>query len=374
MSDQQFSKGLEGVVAGRTAVSEVTQQGLRYRGYDISDLAENTTFEEVAHLLLHGELPSPSELAAFKQRLAEFAAVPTQVVGLLKSLPKDTPAMDMLRSAVSVLAHFDPDTADSSPAANLRKSERLLTQIAVVIGAWARILAGAHQPIAYDGGMSHAANLLRMILGKKPDEPSARAMDVTLILYAEHEFNASTFASRVTTGTMADIHAAITSAIGTLKGPLHGGANEAATHMLLEIGSPDNAQQWLATALKEKKKIMGFGHRVYKHGDHRAKILKGWSRKVAQVKGQTKWIDMSDIIEAGMDRQKNIFPNLDFPCASLFYVMGLPIDLYTPLFVASRITGWCAHVMEQTQDNRLIRPTSEYIGPGIRKVVPLARR
>jgi citrate synthase len=282
--------------------------------------------------------------------------------------------MDMLRSAVSVLGHFDPDTADSTPAANMRKSERLLGQIAVIIGTWARTVAGDDRPVRYDADLSHAGNLLQMILGEKPDDQAARAMDVSLILYAEHEFNASTFAARVTTGTMADMHAAITSAIGTLKGPLHGGANEAATHMLLEIGSPDNAEAWLATALKEKKKIMGFGHRVYKHGDHRAKILKGWSRKVAQVKGDTKWIDISDIIEAGMDREKNIFPNLDFPCASLFYVMGLPIDLYTPLFVASRITGWCAHVMEQTQDNRLIRPTSEYIGHGVRKVVPIDQR
>jgi citrate synthase len=365
MSESTYAPGLEGVIAGKTAVSAVNQDSLSYRGYAIEDLAEHAGFEEVAYLLLYEALPTATELAAFRERLAAVGALPAPLIGLLRSIPAEAPPMDVLRSAVSVLAHFDPDQALSDLDANRRKAERLIAQIAQVIGARHRLLQG-HEPVAPQSGLSHAGNLLYMIHGRAPDELTTRVMDVSLILYAEHEFNASTFTARVTCSTLSDLHASITAAIGTLKGPLHGGANEEAMRMLLEIGEPAKAEAWTRNALATKRKIMGFGHRVYKHGDHRARILKTWAHQLADAVGETRWTDISQRVEDVMTGEKGIYPNLDFPCASAYYLMGLPIEIYTPLFVASRVTGWSAHVIEQLGDNRLIRPRSEYVGPAPR--------
>ena len=373
MSEPTYAPGLEGVIAGQTAVSAVTQDSLSYRGYAIEDLAENACFEEVAYLLLYEALPTASELAAFRDRLASVDALPAPLIELLGSIPADAVPMDVVRSAVSVLAHFDPDQNASDLDANRRKAERLIAQIAMVIGARHRLLSG-HQPIAPQRDLGHAANLLYMMNGTEPDELPARVMDVSLVLYAEHEFNASTFNARVTVSTLSDLHAALAGGIGTLKGPLHGGANEAAMRMLLEIGDPAKAEAWTRDALASKRKIMGFGHRVYKHGDHRARILKEWAKKLADAVGDTRWTDISQHIEDVMTGEKGIYPNVDFPCASAYYLMGLPIDLYTPLFVASRVTGWSAHVIEQLGNNRLIRPCSEYIGPAPRPFVPIDQR
>ncbi|MEE8169103.1 MAG: citrate/2-methylcitrate synthase [Phycisphaerae bacterium] len=373
MASTTFSPGLEGVVAGETAVCEVTQTGLRYHGYDIADLAENTCFDEVAHLLLHGALPRADELAAFRARVRAAMRLPDVVERTLRSFPKATPPMDVLRSAVSLLAHFDPDMDDNSAAAEQRKAERLLGQLAAVMGVWQQHANGV-EAYAADPEASHGANLLGMMLGRKPDDLSARVLDGTLILYAEHDYNASTFTARVIASTLSDLHGAVTGAIAALKGPLHGGANEAAMKMFQEIGSVDNVEPWFRSAIAARKKIMGFGHRVYKHGDHRARILHDWSKQLSKQTGQTHWIDMAEKLADLMLREKNIHPNTDYPAAHAYYQMGIPIPLYTPIFVCSRITGWCAHILEQHGANRLFRPLSQYSGPGLRSVPPVDQR
>ncbi len=380
MSDTKAPAGLAGIVAGQTAVGEVTQTSLRYRGYDIGDLAEHATFDEVAYLLLHGELPGRAELDAFRRRVQAAMALPDPVRSALDSIPASVPPMDMLRTAVSLLGHFDPDAQDNRPEANRRKSERLLGQIAATIGHWSVRVGGVPwytiQPQA-----THGANLLGLILGREPSKLAGRIMDGTLVLYAEHEFNASTFTARTVASTLADMHSAVAAAIGALKGPLHGGANEAAMHQFLDIGKPENAEKWFNDVdahnkahPDNKRLIMGFGHRVYKHGDHRAGILRNWSLELAKETGQGHWIDMADRLQKLMLERKNIHPNTDYPAAHAYYQMGVPIPFYTPIFVASRVSGWCAHIMEQHENNRLIRPTSEYVGAPLREVVPLDRR
>jgi citrate synthase len=367
-----YSPGLEGVIAGETAISTV-EGGLRYRGYPVTELAEKASFDEVAYLLLHGELPTAGQLTAFRQRLAAASTLPPPLLELFRALPRTTPPMDALRSAVSILAHFDPDTGDNSPAANLRKAERLLAQINAAVPAQWRSSQGL-APIAGRPDLGHAANFLYMLRGKEPTPEDARALDVSLILYAEHEFNASTFTARVVVSTMADLHAAITAAIGALKGPLHGGANEKVMDILRAAGGPATAEQWTLAALARKERIMGFGHRVYKAGDVRARVLKEFARKAAQAAGDTQWEDAADIIERVMEREKKMYPNLDWPAGRLYHTMGLEVPLYTPIFVVSRITGWSAHVMEQLANNRLIRPRARYTGPEVRAVKPLRER
>ncbi|MCS6978070.1 MAG: citrate synthase [Gemmatales bacterium] len=367
-----YSPGLEGVIAGETAISTVTG-GLRYRGYPIGELAEKTTFEEVAYLLLHGELPRRAELEAFQQRIVGSRTLPPVLITLLRSLPPGTPAMDALRTAISVLAHYDPETQDNSHAANVRKAERLLGQIPVAIAEHFRAARGLPS-VASRPNLSHAANFLWMLRGTEPDPVHVRALDVSLILYAEHEFNASTFTARVIVSTLADLHSAIVGATGALKGPLHGGANEKVMDVLLEIDSPQNVRPWLQKAFANKVRIMGFGHRVYKTGDVRAKILKQYARQLAEATRQTHFESMAEEIEQIMEQEKNLMPNLDWPAGRLYHYMGLEIPLYTPIFVMSRVAGWSAHVIEQLDNNRLIRPRARYIGPELRSVVPLEQR
>lgn len=367
-----YSPGLEGVIAGESAISTV-EGGLRYRGYPVTELAEKTGFDEVAYLLLHGELPTATQLADFQKRVAAARQLPPALRDLLKALPPATIPMDAVRTAVSVLAHFDPDINDSSPAANLRKAERLLGQLPVAIAEQFRYSKG-QQPIAPRPDLSHSANFLYMLNGKEPTAADTRALDVSLILYAEHEFNASTFTARVVVSTESDLHSGIVAAIGALKGRLHGGANEKVMDILRAAGGPETAEKWTLAALARKERIMGFGHRVYKTGDVRARILKEYARQAAETAGQTKWEQAAEIMEQVMEREKNMLPNLDWPAGRLYHAMGLEVPLYTPIFVMSRVTGWSAHIIEQLGHNRLIRPRARYTGPSVRSVKPLKER
>jgi 2-methylcitrate synthase/citrate synthase II len=367
-----YSPGLENVVAGETAISTVTG-GLRYRGYPIGELAEKTCFEEVAYLLLHGELPNRSALEAFQERLRLARQVPAALTALFRALPRATPPMDALRTAVSVLAHFDPETQDNSRAANLRKAERLLGQIPVAIAQHYRLARG-QEVIPPRSDLGHAANFLWMLQGQEPPPDRVRALDISLILYAEHEFNASTFTARVICSTLADLHAAVVGATSALKGALHGGANEKIMDLLREIGEPANVRPYLEAALARKTRIMGFGHRVYKTGDVRARILKPIARDLAQAAGQMHYETIADLVEQIMEQEKGLMPNLDWPAGRLYHYLGLETPLYTPIFVLSRVAGWSAHVIEQLENNRLIRPRARYTGPELRSVVPLEQR
>jgi citrate synthase len=347
-----YSPGLEGVIAGETAISTV-EGGLRYRGYPVTELAEKTRFEEVAYLLLYGELPARQQLEAFQSRVAQAREIPEPLHQLLRALPPATPPMDALRTAVSVLAHFDPEVGDNSRQANVRKGERLLGQIPVAIAA--QFWLGRGLPlITARSHLGHAANFLYMLRGSEPSEAETRALDVSLILYAEHEFNASTFAAR--------------------KGRLHGGANEKVMDLLRAAGGPETAEKWIGDALARKERVMGFGHRVYKTGDLRARILKEFARKAAEATGQTRWEQTAEIIEGVMQREKNLLPNLDWPAGRLYHALGLEVPLYTPIFVMSRVAGWSAHIIEQLDHNRLIRPRARYTGPDVRSVKPLSAR
>jgi citrate synthase len=367
-----YSPGLEGVIAGETAISTV-EGGLRYRGYPVTELAERTSFEEVAYLLLHGELPTRRQLNEFAQRLIAARQLPESVRSTLPGLLAAAPTMDALRTSVSVLAHVDPDTADNSRPANLRKAERLLGQLPVVVADQHRFSMGMGL-IDPKPDLSHAANFLYMISGREPSAAEARAFDVSLILYAEHEFNASTFTARVVVSTESDLHSGIVAAIGALKGRLHGGANEKVMDILRAAGGPEIAEKWTRDALARKERIMGFGHRVYKTGDLRARILKEYARKAAEATGQTKWERTAEIIERVMEQEKHLLPNLDWPAGRLYHAMGLDVPLYTPIFVLSRVAGWSAHIMEQMENNRLIRPRARYTGPALREVPEIAKR
>ncbi len=375
-----MAKGLEGVVAGESAICKVEQDALIYRGYEIADLAANASFEEVAYLLLEGEKPDAGQLKAFKKELVSERGLPPMVLEFLKGsgdLVNNQFAvpMDILRTAVSILGHLDADCQDNSPEANLRKSKRLLAKIPTIIGHMQNAIDGKDfvQP---DASLDHAANLLWMMTGEKPKAEYTKVMDVSLVLYAEHDFNASTFTSRVIAGTLSDMHGAVTGAIAALKGPLHGGANEAAMEMLSEIrrdiGPVNDAgeiQAWMDRAFSEKRKLMGFGHRVYKNGDHRAPILHALGRKAAEARGEefVRLFELGEAVQKIMESQKHIFPNVDFPCGMTYFTMGIPVPQYTPIFVASRVSGWCAHISEQHANNRLIRPRVAYTGPALRQ-------
>lgn len=367
-----YSPGLEGVVAGETAISTV-ETGLTYRGYAIEDLAANSTYEEVAYLILHGELPTADQAAAFRKRLGAASKAPPEIIETLRHIPPEAPSMDVLRSAVSLLAHWEPEAADGSHEANVRKTERLLAQVPVIVAARQRLKSG-QEPVAADPKLTLPANLLWMLRGQRPSEKQVQAMDVSLILYAEHEFNASTFSARCVVSTLSDLHSGITAAIGALKGPLHGGANEAALGVLEEVGSVENAESWARNALAKKQKIMGFGHRVYKDGDPRAVYLKRLTAAVAVETHHQEMEQMADIIESVVWNEKRIPPNVDWPCARLYHYFGLPKDLFTPLFVASRVVGWAAHIIEQLDNNRIMRPRSIYKGPAVRQWKPTAKR
>jgi len=372
MSEPVYSPGLEGVIAGETGISNV-DEGLHYRGYSVEDLAEHATFEETAYLILYGELPGQEDLDAFRLRLARGAGVPAEIIDTLRKIPRHAATMDIMRSGASLLAHWDPDTDENDHEANLRKAERLLAQLPVIMAAWHRI-TGGEEPVKPNPEFSFAGNILWMLHGERPTERQSKAMDVSLILYAEHEYNASTFAARVIASTRSDLHSAITGAIGALKGPLHGGANERVMEVLEEVGTAENAEAWVRNALAKKQLIMGFGHRVYKTGDPRAKYLKTLCGELAAETGHADMEQMAETIERIVTGEKKLPPNLDWPSARLYHYMGLPTYLYTPLFVVSRVVGWSAHVIEQADNNRLIRPRARYTGPAARPWQPMARR
>ncbi len=367
--------GLEDVVITTSSICFIDgDKGiLRYRGYDVSELAEKSTYEETAYLLIYGQLPTAAQLAAFQGELRKNRPVPQGLLTILQSIPKTTDAMAWLRTGVSALASFDAESEDNAEPANLRKTIRLTAQIATIAAALAR--TRRNLPIvAPDASLDHAANFLYMLTGKKPEELSRKAMDMALILQADHELNASTFAARVTTSTLSDIYSAITSAIGTLKGPLHGGANQRVMEMFEKIGTPDKAEAYVREQLAAKKKVMGFGHRVYTTFDPRAAVLKQKALELSQKVGPAKWYEMSQEIEKMMINEKKINPNLDFYSATVFRYLGIETDLYPVIFAISRIVGWCTHVIEQYRNNRLIRPLSQYTGPQGLKYEPLAAR
>ncbi|HVE66769.1 MAG TPA: citrate synthase [Thermoanaerobaculia bacterium] len=359
-----FKEGLEDVVAADSAICYIDgDRGvLSYRGIDIHELAEKSTFEEVCFLLWEGRLPRAAELEEIRRTIGQERTLPTEMLELLSSLVPHLTPMDSLRTMVSALAETDPDVRDMSPAANRRKSVRLTGQIATIVAAHHRIREG--QPLVDpDLSLGHATDFLRMLNGAKPTAEAVRAFDMALVLHADHELNASTFAARVTAATLADMHSAITSAIATLKGPLHGGANEAVIRMLLEIETLDRVDDFIHAKLAAKEKIMGFGHRVYHTEDPRATHLREMSKALAESSGETRWYDMSRRIEKIINEEKKLNSNVDFYSASVYFMLGIPPDLFTPIFAVSRVAGWTAHVLEQYENNRLIRPRAEYIGP-----------
>ncbi len=369
------NSGLEDVVVSTSEICFIDgdRGRLLYRGYDIHDLVAQSTFEETVYLLWHGRLPKREELERFRKALTTQRRLPPKVLALLKSFPKKADPMDVVRTAVSALGLHDSDSADNSREANLRKAIRIQAQIPTVVAAWARIRKG-RPPVAPNARLSLAANFLYMLFGKKPSDLAAKAMDTALILHADHELNASTFAARVTVATLSDIYSGIVSGIGALKGPLHGGANVGVIRMLLEIGEIDRAEAWIKSALAQKKRIMGFGHRVYHTEDPRATHLRRLSEALGREAGDLRWYEMSRIVERVVKEQKGLNPNVNFYSGSTYYSMGIDPDLYTPIFVVSRVSGWTAHILEQQSNNRLIRPRAEYMGPRQASYVSLDRR
>lgn len=367
------TRGLEGVVAAQSSICSIVDGVLSYGGINIDELAENATFEEVVYLLWHGALPKRDQLEALKKQLGENAAVPKEVIDSIHTYPKGVHPMAALRTAVSSLALYDTEAQDMSPEANYRKSIRLVAQTPTLVAAFARIRKGL-EPVAPNPSYSIAKNFLYMLTGEEPSETAVKAFDIALILHADHEFNASTFAARVTVATLTDIYSGIVSAIGTLKGPLHGGANEAVAAMLAEIGSIDNVESYIRKKLDNKEKIMGFGHRVYKDGDPRAKWLKQMSKELTAQVGRPELYEMSVKIEEMVTGEKGLKPNVDFYSASVYTSLGLESDLFTPIFAISRMSGWTAHIMEQYENNRLIRPRADYTGPVNQHYVPIDQR
>jgi citrate synthase len=367
--------GLEGVVAAQSRISDVNgiEGRLIYYGYDIHDLAEHATYEEIVFLLWNGRLPARSELDEIKQRLSSEAALPEGIIQLLKSIPSNANPMDMLRTTASALSFYDPEGADMSREANVRRATRLTAKFPTIVATFDRVRKGL-DPVEPRDDLSVAGNFLYTLRGAEPDEVATRTMDVAFILHADHELNASTFAARITAATLSDVYSAVVSAIGTLKGPLHGGANEGVIKNLVEIGSVDKVEAWVKDALANKKRVMGFGHRVYRTEDPRATHLREMSRRFAESTGDSRWYDMSTRMEEVMKREKGLNPNVDFYSASTYYALGIETDLFTPIFACSRISGWTAHVLEQYDNNRLIRPRAEYIGPRGLKYVPVDQR
>ncbi|MDX6242311.1 MAG: citrate synthase [Frankiales bacterium] len=368
-TDPDVFKGLAGVVADTTAVSMVNADtnSLTYRGYPVQQLAASCSFEQVAHLIWYGELPTPQQLADFVRTERGQRVVEPEIFEVLSQLPVNCHPMDVLRTAVSFIGASDPIPGDLSAPANLTRSLTLMAKLPAIVAFDQRRRRG-ERPIPPDPELGFAANFLQMCFGLVPAPEVVSAFEVSLILYAEHGFNASTFTARVVTSTGSDLYSAVTAAIGALKGPLHGGANEAVMYMLLEIEEPAAAAQWIHDALASKAKIMGFGHRVYKHGDSRVPTMAASLERVAATLGADKLLALSEAVQAAMLAEKNIHPNLDFPTGPAYYLMGFDIPMFTPLFVLSRITGWTAHIIEQQGANSLIRPLSKYIGQAERAV------
>jgi len=377
MSAEQtdIHRGLEGVVVDTTRISKVMPEinALVYYGYPVQELAEQCSFEEVAWLIWHGELPNARQLAEFQAEERRQRDLSAELLAVLQRCPRGAHPMDVLRTGVSYLGMEDTESENQDALTNLKRSIRVLAKVPTMVAAFYRLRKG-QELIPPRRELGFSENFFHMSLGRVPAPEVVKAFDASLVLYAEHGFNASTFTTRVVVSSLSDIYGGVTAGIASLKGPLHGGANAAAMQMLLEIGEPSRAREWLLTALRQKRKVMGFGHRVYKKGDSRVPTMKKYARQMAEFTGQTKWLDIADILEATMGEQKGIHPNLDFPSGPAYHMMGFDTDMFTPFFVMARITGWTAHMMEQLANNRLIRPLSEYTGPGERRVVPLSRR
>lgn len=379
--DKEFKEGLEDVVAGQSAITAVNgaEGKLIYRGYDIHDLAEHTTFEEVIYLLWNGSLPTQSQLSDLNAHLDAERAVPHSVMSLLEQFPETAPPMDALRSATSLLSLYDPDTGDESLEANKRKALRVTAQMGTLVAALSRLRQGS-DPVAPKAGLSTAGNFLYQLNGKEPDATQTHALDVALVLHADHELNASTFAARVIAATETDMYSAVTGAIGALAGPLHGGANVNVMRLLEKIGTPDKVDEIVGDMLANKQKIPGIGHRVYRALDPRAVSLREMSRQLAESTGDPKWYEMSERVQQAADKalaakgKTTLKANVDFFSASVYHMLGIPTEQFTPVFAISRVAGWTAHVLEQLENNRLIRPRAHYTGPRDLKVTPIAER
>ena len=372
---EEIKKGLLGIVVDETTISHVVPElsTLTYRGYTVQELCDKCDFEEVAYLVLNGDLPNKKQLKKFIKEERSERKLSKQILKNIQSMPKNAHPMDVIRTCVSLMALEDKDTKDNSPKANMRKTMRIFAKTPTAVSAYFRYRKGK-KIISPSKNLSFSENFFKMMFNKVPDKEIVRAFDISLILYAEHSFNVSTFTARTITSSLSDLHGAITGAIASLKGPLHGGANEAVMHMMKEIGKPEKAKAWIENALAKKKVVMGFGHRVYRTGDSRVPTMKHYMFKVAKLLKKEKYTKMYEILEKVMIERKNIHPNVDFPCGPTYYMMGIDIDFYTPIFVMSRITGWSAHIMEQHTSNKLIRPLSKYKGKEVREVMLLNQR
>ena len=374
MSDD-IKKGLLGIIVDETEISKVMPEinSLTYRGYAAQDLCARCDFEEVAYLILNKELPNKKQLKEFKKELSKEITLSKNLISILKKIPKKSHPMDVARTAVSVMGLEDKETKDNSPKANLRKAIRIFAKTPTALAAFYRLRKGK-KIIAPKKKFNFSENFFHMCFGKVPNKEIVKAFDVSLILYAEHSFNVSTFTARTITSSLSDIHGAITGAIASLKGPLHGGANEEVMHMMKKIKKPENALKWINNALKNKDVVMGFGHRVYKSGDSRVPTMREYFKRVAIIKKDKTFEKIYDIVEKVMIKEKNIYPNVDYPTGPTYHLMGFDTDFFTPIFVISRITGWSAHIMEQHAANKLIRPLASYKGSKHRKVIQLNQR
>ncbi len=372
---EEIKKGLLGIVVDETTISHVVPElsTLTYRGYTVQELCDKCDFEEVAYLVLNGDLPNKKQLKKFIKEERSERKLSKQILKNIQSMPKNAHPMDVIRTCVSLMALEDKDTRNNSPKANMKKTMRIFAKTPTAVAAYFRYRKGK-KIISPSKNLSFSENFFKMMFNKVPDKEIVRAFDISLILYAEHSFNVSTFTARTITSSLSDLHGAITGAIASLKGPLHGGANEAVMHMMKEIGKPEKAKAWIENALAKKKVVMGFGHRVYRTGDSRVPTMKHYMFKVAKLLKKEKYTKMYEILEKVMIERKNIHPNVDFPCGPTYYMMGIDIDFYTPIFVMSRITGWSAHIMEQHTSNKLIRPLSKYKGKEVREVMLLNQR
>lgn len=373
--DKGFKAGLEDVVVGNSSICFIDGQKARlvYRGYDINDLATHATFEEVVYLLWYGKLPDATQLAELRREIFAHMQLPEPLLALMRTFPRGATPMEALRTAVSAAGMWDPDGADNSLEASRRRAVRLMGLTPLIVATFYRLSQGL-EPLALEEDRGLAANFLYLLKGEEVDELSARALDVALTLHADHELNASTFAARVTIATLSDVYSAVTSAIGALKGPLHGGANEQVMRMLKEIGTLDQVEPWVDNAFANKKRIPGFGHRVYRTGDPRARHLHKLARQLGELKGDTRWIDLSEAVEKAVQSRRELYPNVDFYSASTYHYLGIPSEYFTPIFAISRMSGWTAHILEQLEDNRLIRPRANYTGPESLQYVPLDQR
>jgi citrate synthase len=379
-SEPTFKEGLEDVVAGQSAICFLDGRAgrLLYFGYDVHDLARNASFEEVVYLLWHGELPTKSQLEQHTSELRENRALPEGLLAMMRTWPREAEPMEALRSGASLLSLWDPDRGDNSRAANLRKSVRLTARLPTVVATFEALRDG-REPVKPDPSLGEAESFLYMMTGQRPSEEEAKMLNVSLILHADHELNASTFACRVTIATLSDMYSAVTSGIGTLAGPLHGGANTAVMNILLKVdreygGTPEHAVEYVSEMLGRREKIMGFGHRVYRTEDPRATWLRRFSEEPSQKRNEDKWYQMSKAIEVYMKSEKGLWANVDFYSASVHYLLNIPPDQFTPFFAVSRVSGWTAHCLEQLDNNRLIRPRAEYIGPEPRDYQPIDKR